>query len=226
MDCASRKEQDWYAILEIEPSAGPGEVKAAHRRLARRWHPDTNASPEAHDRMIALNRAREVLLDPVSRASFDRARRLRAQQEAVRARVEAVEQPVRTVRIRTKVRVAQQQPLPATGDQQRAPGTDAKARRAGAGVFRADPDFTRDWFRFLGVTHQSTDAEIRAALGRAALALQAPGISAVEFSTRSAELRTANASIGTAAARAAYHRRREELGGRREEKHRAMGAEG
>lgn len=197
-------DKDWYAILELDPSAGAGEVKAAHRRLAKRWHPDTNPSPGAHERMIELNRAREVLLDPVARAAFDLSHRRQVQQEAARARVEATETPVRTVRIRTKVRAPRKQSPPDRQDDPQSQEQASRASRNASGIHGAEPDFTRDWFVFLGVTPNASDGEIREALRRAAVALQVPGISAAEFSRRGAELRTANASIGTAAARAAY----------------------
>jgi len=201
----SGHEQDWYAILGIDPSAGPDAVRAAHRRLAKQWHPDTNPSPGAHDRMSELNRAREVLLDPAARAAFDRSRRVREQRETAQARVHSVAGPVRTVLIRTKVRAPRPPSRPEGPEGPQASGS-LRPRRDAAGIYGAEPDLTRDWFAFLGVTPTANDGEVRAALRRAALALQVPGISAVEFARRSAELRAANASIGTAAARAAFQR--------------------
>ena len=38
---------DLYEVLNISPSASKAEVSASYRRLARRYHPDVNASEEA-----------------------------------------------------------------------------------------------------------------------------------------------------------------------------------
>lgn len=204
-------QQDWYEVLGLAPGAAAAEVKAAHRRLAREWHPDTNAAPEAHSRMRDINRAREVLLDPVARAEFDRARRAAAPIAARPRPAEA--KPGREIHIRVRrpqaASRAESPPAETTGAEAAPP------RRRPPGRHATRPDFERDWYAFLGVSPHASDAEIRAALRRAALALQVPGISAVEFARRSTELRTANASIGTTAARAGYHRQRGIAGGAR-----------
>ena len=68
------REYDFYAILELAPAASGAEIKAAHARLIRHWHPDINPSPLATARAALINRARDVLLDPEERAAFDRSR--------------------------------------------------------------------------------------------------------------------------------------------------------
>ncbi len=197
-------QQDWYEVLGLTPGAPAAEVKAAHRRLAREWHPDTNAAPEAHSRMRDINRAREVLLDPVARAEFDRARRAAPPVPARPRPAEAKPGREIHIRVRRPQAASRAEPHPAEEKADEA----APPRRGPPGRYAAKPDFERDWYAFLGVSPQASDAEIRAALRRAALALQVPGISAVEFARRSAELRTANASIGTTAARAAFQQAR------------------
>ncbi|WP_170162338.1 DnaJ C-terminal domain-containing protein [Caldimonas tepidiphila] len=52
---------DAYAELGLTPRATEAEVKAAWRRLAARWHPDRNGSPDAVQRMQRLNRALEEI---------------------------------------------------------------------------------------------------------------------------------------------------------------------
>lgn len=66
---------DPYKLLQVDPEADPEIIVAAYRRLARRYHPDVSASGEAAAMMVALNRARDILLDPARRAELDRNRR-------------------------------------------------------------------------------------------------------------------------------------------------------
>lgn len=46
-------------------------MRDAYRKLAREYHPDISADPEAHERMAAINAAFEVLSDPVRRMEYD-----------------------------------------------------------------------------------------------------------------------------------------------------------
>jgi curved DNA-binding protein CbpA len=66
---------DPYKLLQVDPEADPEIIVAAYRKLARRYHPDVSASEEAAAMMVALNRARDILLDPARRAELDRNRR-------------------------------------------------------------------------------------------------------------------------------------------------------
>ena len=64
---------DYYKVLGIDRSAGDREVRAAFRRLARRYHPDVNhGEPDAAERFKEINEAHEVLSDPESRRLYDR----------------------------------------------------------------------------------------------------------------------------------------------------------
>lgn len=65
-------ERDLYEILQVHRSAEPEVIEAAYRRLARKYHPDVNSSPEAAFRMKELSAAYEVLRDPARRAKYDR----------------------------------------------------------------------------------------------------------------------------------------------------------
>jgi hypothetical protein len=52
---------DPFAALELPPDAGPDEIAAAYRRLAKRWHPDRGGGPAAAGRMAEINVAYDVL---------------------------------------------------------------------------------------------------------------------------------------------------------------------
>lgn len=61
-------------MLQVDPSAEQEVVDVAYRRLARKYHPDVNKSPEAALRMRELAAAYDVLKDPLKRAEYDRQR--------------------------------------------------------------------------------------------------------------------------------------------------------
>src|ERR1051325_1433476 len=64
--------KDYYDILEVEPEAGPEEIRGAFRRLARAYHPDkTGNDHRAEERFKEINEAYEVLGDPIKRRRYD-----------------------------------------------------------------------------------------------------------------------------------------------------------
>jgi len=70
---------DPYLILQVARHAELEVIEAAYRRLARKYHPDVDSSPDANMRMQKINWAYEILKDPIKRASYDR--KLKQQQE-------------------------------------------------------------------------------------------------------------------------------------------------
>lgn len=67
--------RDYYAILDIEPSADAEEIRKAYRRLVREHHPDTRNAPAGTTLLFRqLQEAYEVLGDPAQRAAYDQAR--------------------------------------------------------------------------------------------------------------------------------------------------------
>jgi len=50
-----------YDILQVKPDSTGEEIQRAYRRLALRYHPDRNPSPDAASQMAAINEAYEVL---------------------------------------------------------------------------------------------------------------------------------------------------------------------
>jgi curved DNA-binding protein CbpA len=63
---------DPYRVLMVHPEADAEIIQAAYRKLAQRYHPDVATSPDAVARMAELNAARDLLLDPVRRGTYDR----------------------------------------------------------------------------------------------------------------------------------------------------------
>ncbi len=62
---------DPYRVLGLLRGATPAQVKAAHRRLAKRFHPDGTTGDGA--RFLAIQEAYQLLSDPVRRREWDRA---------------------------------------------------------------------------------------------------------------------------------------------------------
>lgn len=61
-----------YEILQVQPTADSEIIQAAYRRLMLRYHPDRNDSADAQEMTQRLNRAYEILSDPIRRAAYDR----------------------------------------------------------------------------------------------------------------------------------------------------------
>lgn len=67
--------QDYYEILGVKRDADEKAIKAAYRKLARKWHPDLHRGKkqqEAEERFKKINEAYEVLSDPEKRSKYDR----------------------------------------------------------------------------------------------------------------------------------------------------------
>ena len=62
---------DPYRVLGVLRGATPLQIKAAHRRLAKRYHPDGTTGDEI--RFLAVQESYQLLSDPVRRREWDRA---------------------------------------------------------------------------------------------------------------------------------------------------------
>src|ERR671917_206978 len=63
---------DPYKTLGVDKKASDEEVKKAYRKLARRWHPDTNPDdPAAEERFKEIQEANAILSDPEKRKQYD-----------------------------------------------------------------------------------------------------------------------------------------------------------
>jgi molecular chaperone DnaJ len=63
---------DPYKTLGVDKKASDEEIKKAYRKLARRWHPDTNPDdPAAEERFKEIQEANAILSDPEKRKQYD-----------------------------------------------------------------------------------------------------------------------------------------------------------
>ncbi len=64
--------RDYYEVLGVERSADKEAIKKAFRRLAQKYHPDVNRSPEAEASFKEVNEAYQILSDDQKRGAYDR----------------------------------------------------------------------------------------------------------------------------------------------------------
>src|ERR1700684_2675802 len=63
---------DYYKTLGVDKKASAEEIKKAYRKLARKYHPDTNPDDkQAEERFKEISQANDVLGDPDKRKQYD-----------------------------------------------------------------------------------------------------------------------------------------------------------
>lgn len=60
-----------YETLGVDKSASSDDIKKAYRKLARKYHPDINKSPDAEEKFKEINAAYEILSDEEKRRQYD-----------------------------------------------------------------------------------------------------------------------------------------------------------
>lgn len=70
-------EKDYYAVLGVSPTALESEIKKSYRKLAQKYHPDSNPDdPNAEERFKEISQAYEVLKDSEKRKKYDELREM------------------------------------------------------------------------------------------------------------------------------------------------------
>ena len=63
---------DYYKVLGIVRDATKKDIREAYKKLALKYHPDHNKSPEAYTNFQDINQANEILSDETKRKLYDR----------------------------------------------------------------------------------------------------------------------------------------------------------
>lgn len=64
--------KNYYEVLGVDKTASADEIKSAYRKLAKKYHPDLNKTPEAQAKFKEINEAYEVLGDETKRKNYDK----------------------------------------------------------------------------------------------------------------------------------------------------------
>lgn len=65
------KTEDYYEILGLSKDATDKDIQRAFRKLAHKYHPDSNKTKEAEEKFKKINEAYNVLKDPEKRKAYD-----------------------------------------------------------------------------------------------------------------------------------------------------------
>ncbi|MGE4071537.1 MAG: DnaJ C-terminal domain-containing protein [Lysobacterales bacterium] len=66
--------KDYYEVLGVKADASDADIKAAYRKLARKYHPDVSKEKDAESRFKDINEAYEALREPERRKAYDQAK--------------------------------------------------------------------------------------------------------------------------------------------------------
>lgn len=64
--------RDYYEVLGVSRNASEKEIKSAYRKLAKKYHPDSNqGNQDAENKFKEASEAYSVLSDPEKRKQYD-----------------------------------------------------------------------------------------------------------------------------------------------------------
>src|SRR3954451_2848802 len=64
--------RDYYEVLNVPKTATADEIRKAHRKLVRQFHPDVNKdNPKAEEKFKEVQEAYDVLSDEAKRKNYD-----------------------------------------------------------------------------------------------------------------------------------------------------------
>jgi curved DNA-binding protein len=66
--------KDYYEVLGVKADSSDSDIKAAYRKLARKYHPDVSKEKDAESRFKDINEAYEALREPERRKAYDQAK--------------------------------------------------------------------------------------------------------------------------------------------------------
>jgi hypothetical protein len=67
----NKSETDRYQSLGIDKTASAAAIKQAYTEESSKWNPTTNSSPEAKQKYEEVQKAYQILSDPISKQSYD-----------------------------------------------------------------------------------------------------------------------------------------------------------
>lgn len=63
--------KDFYKILGLNKNSSADEIKKAYKKMALKYHPDKNKTPEAVEMFQLINQANEILSNPEKKETYD-----------------------------------------------------------------------------------------------------------------------------------------------------------